>query len=107
MYEKSQLFKFMLERVNEVGQEHSLAKPQAFARWFANLYFDQTQDIYISDGTKDGKVDLFLTTHDEETVQHFAINSKFTSIYNEKSPNSFYDEIARFRNAFANKSAFR
>ena len=105
MYEKSQLFKFMLDRVNEVGQEHSLAKPQAFARWFANLYFDHTQDIYISDGTKDGKVDLFLSTHDEETVQHFVLNSKFTSIYNEKSPNSFYDEITRFRNAFANKSA--
>lgn len=104
MYEKSQLFKFMLDRINEVGQEHSLARPQAFARWFANLYFDRTADIYISDGTKDGKVDLFLSTHDEENVQHFVINSKFTSIYNEKSPNSFYDEIARFRNAFANKS---
>src|SRR5216684_4430058 len=105
MYEKSQLFKFMLDRVNEVGQEHSLAKPQAFARWFSNLYFDHTQDIFISDGTKDGKVDLFLSTHDEETVQHFAVNSKFTSAYNEKSPVGFYDEIARFRNAFANRSA--
>lgn len=105
MYEKSQLFKFMLDRVNEVGQEHSLAKPQAFARWFANLYFDHTQDVFVSDGTKDGKVDLFLSTHDEETVQHFVINSKFTSVYNERSPNNFYDEITRFRNAFANKSA--
>jgi|SRR5579859_100498 len=107
MYEKSQLFKFMIDRVGEVGQEHSLAKPQAFARWFANLYFDHTQDVFVSDGTKDGKVDLFLSTHDDETVRHFAINSKFTSIYNEGSPNSFYDEIARFRNAFANKGARR
>jgi AIPR protein len=107
MYEKSQLFKFMLDRVNEAAQEHSLAKPQAFARWFANLYFDQSQDVFISDGTKDGKVDLFLTTHDDDAVTHFVVNSKFTSLYNALSPTDFYDEIARFRNAFANKPARR
>ena len=105
MLEKSQLFRFMLDRVNEVSQEYSLQKAQAFARWFANLYFDHYQDLFISDGTKDGKVDLFLTTHDEDTVQHSAVNSKFTSTYDEKSPVSFYDEITRFRNAFANRSA--
>jgi hypothetical protein len=105
MFEKAQLFRFMLDRVTEVGQEYSLAKPQAFPRWFVNLYFDHFQDLFISDGTKDGKVDLFVATHDDETVEHYAINSKFTSRYNEKSPVSFYDEIARFRNAFANRSA--
>jgi hypothetical protein len=105
MLEKSDLFRFMLDRVSEVGQENSLPKPQAFPRWFTNLYFDHAKDIFISDGAKDGKVDLFLTTHDEDAVQHYAINSKFTSIYNEKAPVSFYDEITRFRNAFANKPA--
>ncbi len=105
MYDTSQLFDFMLDRVSEVGQEFSLAKPQAFARWFANLYFDHYQDVFISDGTKDGKVDLFLATHDDEDVRHYVINSKFTSTYREKSPVAFYDEIARFRNAFTNQSA--
>jgi hypothetical protein len=105
MLAKSDLFRFMLDRVSEVGQENGLPKPQAFARWFANLYFDHPKDIFISDGTKDGKVDLFLTTHDEDAVQHYVLNSKFISIYNEKAPVNFYDEITRFRNAFANKPA--
>lgn len=68
-----------------------------------DMYFEGPRDVFVSDGTKDGKVDLFLTTHDEETVQHHVVNAKFTKKYNNLSPVAFYDEITRFWQAFANK----
>jgi hypothetical protein len=36
--------------------------PQAFGRWFAEMYFDKPQNFSISDGRGDGKVDLFFQT---------------------------------------------
>lgn len=103
MYERQQLFDFMLERINEVGVLTGLEPPQAFGRWFVDMYFEDPQDVFVSDGTKDGKVDLFFTTHDEETVQHHVLNAKFTKKYNNHSAVAFYDEITRFWQAFANK----
>ena len=41
MYEPKQLFDFMLDRVEEVGSDNGLKSPQAFGRWFADMYFDK------------------------------------------------------------------
>jgi hypothetical protein len=59
MYENKQLFDFMLQRVREVGASNGLKPPQAFGRWFAAMYFENPQKIYISDGAGDAKIDLF------------------------------------------------
>lgn len=105
MYERQQLFDFMLNRIKDVKAMHSLEEPQAFARWFCEMYFLRPQDIYIPDGSKDGKVDLFLKTTDEESVTHHILNTKFTRKYNESAPVVFYDEITRFWKAFNNRAA--
>ena len=75
--EKIDLFKFMLERVKETQKQHLEAEPQAFGRWFAQTYFMNPQDMFVSDGSKDGKIDLFFTTHNGQTVQHHVVNTKF------------------------------
>ena len=58
--DKSDLFEFMLERVNETHREHLEDEPQAFGRWFAELFFMNPREVFISDGAKDGKIDLFF-----------------------------------------------
>jgi hypothetical protein len=104
MYEDKQLFDFMLSRIGEVGQINGLKKPQAFARWFADLYFQSPRDFVVSDGSGDAKVDLLFTSTDGKSVQHCVVNSKFTEKYNAIAPVAFYDEITAFWQAFANKS---
>jgi hypothetical protein len=104
MYDQKQLFDFVLDRVDDTASEHGLKLPQAFGRWFASMYFDKPQDFSISDGSGDGKVDLFFQTSDGRNVDHFVLNTKFTEKYNAAAPVSFYDEINRFWQAFANKS---
>jgi len=103
MYERKQLFDFMLDRVREVASESGLELPQAFGRWFVGLYFENPQNIFVSDGTKDGKVDIFFTNVNDLTVEHFVLNTKFTEKYKATAPTGFYDEITRFWQAFANK----
>jgi hypothetical protein len=102
---KSDLFKFMLDRVKDVQQLHLDAEPQAFGRWFAELFFNSPSDVFISDGSKDGKIDLFFTTHNGKTVLHHVLNTKFTKEFDKIAPPSFYQEIKYFWHAFENREA--
>lgn len=104
MYEYKKLFDFSIERIKETGDERGLKMPQAFAVWFAYMYFSKPQNTNLSDGPGDGKVDFFFRTAAGETFEHHIINSKFTNEYRKLAPVSFYDEITRFWQAFANKS---
>ncbi len=104
MYDQRQLFDFMLDRVNEVGTESGLKPPQAFGKWFATTYFSSPQAFFCSDGSGDGKVDSFFQVTDGKEVLHYVLNTKFTQKYGAPAPVSFYDEVTRFWQAFANKS---
>ena len=104
MHEQRQLFDFMQDRIKEVGTESGLKHPQAFGKWFAATYFSNPQLFFCSDGSGDGKVDSFFQITDGKEVQHYVLNTKFTQTYGAAAPVSFYDEITRFWQAFANKS---
>jgi hypothetical protein len=101
--DKRELFEFMLERIKRTRLETGLGEPQAFGRWFLGMYFRNPQDIFISDGSKDGKVDIFFTTHDGKSVTHHILNTKFTEDYNRLAPVKFYEEITYFWNAFESR----
>jgi hypothetical protein len=103
MYEKKQLFDFMMGRIQEVGREFGLKEPQAFARWFCGMYFLDARKILTTDGGGDGKVDLTFQVADNRGVEDYVINSKFTTKYDAITPVSFYNEITSFWRAFANK----
>lgn len=103
MYENKQLFDFMLRRVQEVGSSRGLRSPQAFGRWFAEMYFENPQNIYISDGSGDAKIDLFFTASNGKNVEHCIVNTKFTEKYDALAPVAFYNEINAFWQAFANE----
>jgi hypothetical protein len=104
VYENKQLFNFMLSRIGDVEAEKGLDAPQAFARWFTEMYFQNPHDLFVSDGSGDGKVDLFFhTSSNGDGVQHYILNTKFTETYNAAAPVAFYDEVTRFWQAFANK----
>jgi len=103
--EKRDLFEFMLNRVKDTQKQHLDAEPQAFGRWFADLFFLSPRDIFVSDGSKDGKIDLFFTTHNGKTVLHHVLNTKFTKEFNKIAPPSFYQEIKYFWQAFENRAA--
>jgi hypothetical protein len=103
--ENIDLFEFMLERVKETQKQHMEAEPQAFGRWFVQMYFMNPQDMFVSDGSKDGKIDLFFTTHNGKIVQHHVVNTKFTKEYNKIAPPAFYEEIKYFWQAFENRAA--
>ena len=103
--DKSDLFEFMLERVKETQKQHLDGEPQAFGRWFAELFFMSPRDIFVSDGSKDGKIDLFFTTDNGKTVIHHVLNTKFTKEFNKIAPPSFYQEIKYFWQAFENHAA--
>lgn len=100
---KSDLFEFMLERVADTQKQHLDEEPQAFGRWFANLFFLNPRDVFVSDGSRDGKIDLFLTTHNGKAVRHHVLNTKFTREFNKSAPPSFYQEIKYFWQAFENR----
>ncbi|MGH9689973.1 MAG: AIPR family protein [Candidatus Acidiferrales bacterium] len=104
MYDQKQLFDFMQERIRDVGAQYGSKPPQAFGRWFAQMYFDNPQSLSISDGSGDGKVDLFFQTNNGNQVSHYILNTKFTEKYGTLAPVSFYDEINRFWQAFVNKA---
>jgi len=104
MHDQRQLFDFMLDRIAEVGMESGLQQPQAFGKWFAQTYFLGPQKYFCSDGSGDGKVDSFFEVSDGDHVRHLVLNTKFTKKYDAPAPVSFYDEITRFWQAFANKS---
>ncbi|MEK7251331.1 MAG: AIPR family protein, partial [Bacteroidota bacterium] len=102
---KNDLFEFMLERVKETQKQHLDAEPQAFGRWFAELFFTSPRDIFVSDGSRDGKIDLFFATDNGKTVLHHVLNTKFTKEFNKIAPPSFYQEIKYFWQAFENRTA--
>jgi AIPR protein len=104
MYEHKQLFDSMLDRIREVGAENGLRLPQAFGRWFADMYFEEPDHFSYADGPGDAKVDLFFTTSNGREVRHHILNTKFTATYNSTAPVSFYSEITAFWQAFKNKS---
>ena len=104
MRDQRQLFDFMLDRVNEVSVEDGLQPPQAFGKWFAETYCLNPQKYFCSDGSGDGKVDSFFEVSDGDEVRHYVLNTKFTKKYDASAPVSFYDEITRFWQAFANKA---
>lgn len=100
--EKADLFDFMLDRVKDTSMTEGLREPQAFGRWFLNMYFRDPHDVFISDGSKDGKVDIFFTTHDGHAVTYHVMNTKFTCDYNKLAPVAFYEEVTYFWHAFNN-----
>src|SRR5262249_28795562 len=104
MYEHKQLFDSMLERVRAVGSANGLKQPQAFPRWFAEMYFEGPRDFVVADGPGDAKVDLFFSTTNGKGVRHHILNTKFTEAYNSTAPVAFYNEITSFWQAFKNKS---
>jgi hypothetical protein len=103
--DKSDLFEFMLSRVKEAQKDHLDGEPQAFGRWFASLFFLSPRDVLVSDGAKDGKIDLFFTTHNGKSVLHHVLNTKYTREFNKIAPVSFYQEIKYFWQAFENADA--
>jgi AIPR protein len=102
---KPELFEFMLDRVEDIRKNHLHEKPQAFGCWFAELFFTSPRDMFVSDGSKDGKIDLFFTTHNGKAVLHHVLNRKFTEEYNRLAPPSFYQELKYFWHAFENAPA--
>lgn len=102
---KNDLFQFMLERVQEVHKKHLDGEPQAFGRWFAELFYTNPRDLFVSDGSKDGKIDLFFATDNGKSVQHHVLNTKFTKEFNKIAPPAFYQEIKYFWQAFENHTA--
>src|SRR5258708_5268326 len=103
--DKSDLFHFMLARVKETQKQHVDGEPQAFGRWFGELFFMSPRDIFVSDGSKDGKIDLFFATDNGKNVHHHVLNMKFTKEFNKIAPPSFYQEIKYFWQAFENRAA--
>ncbi len=104
MQQRRDLFELMKDRINQTASEHGDKLPQAFARWFAQIYFGSQSNIFVSDGTGDGKVDVFISGHRGQFTRYYVLNSKFTQEYDKSSPVSFYDEITRFWQAFENKA---
>lgn len=103
MHDNKQLFDFMLRRVHDVAADNGLKAPQAFGRWFAEMYFQNPHDIFISDGSGDAKIDLFFNTTNGREVRHCVVNTKFTEKYGATAPVAFYNEVTSFWQAFANK----
>ena len=103
MFENKQLFDFMLRRIHEVGNVNGLKSPQAFGRWFAEMYFKNPHDIFISDGSGDAKIDLFFNSTNGQNTEHYVVNTKYTEKYNSLAPVAFYNEINAFWQAFANE----
>src|ERR1700723_139853 len=105
VFEKKQLFNFMMDRIQDVGKIYGLKEFEVFGRWFAGMYFSNPTDFRSTDGSGDGKVDLFFRVSENNSVQYHVLNTKFTKRYDSMAPVSFYDEITRFWQAFANKAA--
>ena len=87
------------------SRQYGLDAPQAFGRWFLEMYFCDSHDVFISDGTKDGKVDVFFATHNATAVDYHVMNLKYTQDYNKTAPVAFYEEIVYFWRAFDNKES--
>jgi hypothetical protein len=103
-YQRKDLFDFMLSKIKQTGDKHGDSLPQAFGRWFIQMFFPGVKDIFVTDGTRDGKVDLFANCQKGNTIKYHILNTKFTKEYDKPSPVSFYDEITRYWQAFENRN---
>ncbi len=104
MITRKDLFDFMIRRIKDTADASADQTPQAFGRWFSNMYFSGITNIEISDGAGDGKIDLVVTCQVGRSVRSHILNTKFTASYDKGSPVSFYDEITRYWQAFENKA---
>jgi len=96
-------FDFMMRQIKHTADRHGDRPPQAFGRWFANMYFQGVSQVKIPDGAGDGKVDILITCQIGDKIRYQILNTKFTNEYSKSSPVAFYDEITRFWQAFENK----
>ena len=55
MHGQKQLFEFMLARIKEVATESGLKPPQAFGKWFANVYFSDPHLFFAATEAVMGK----------------------------------------------------
>jgi AIPR protein len=97
------LFEFMLAQVKRTAEKNGQQPPQAFGRWFSEMYFPGVTSVTVIDGSGDGKVDLFVTCQSGKAVRYRILNTKFTEAYDRLSPVAFYDEITRYWEAFRNR----
>lgn len=102
-FEPKYLFEVINDEVRKIAQKHGEKEPQAFIRWFIEMYFLDPRDIFISDGPRDGKFDAFFTSYEDDTPKQYVINSKYTTRYSESAPGDFYEELTYLWQAFNNK----
>jgi hypothetical protein len=93
-----------LNQIKHIGDANGDRPPQAFGRWFSNMFFPGIVKIGIPDGSGDGKVDVLVMCQVRETVRYHILNTKYTSDYDKGAPVQFYDEITRFWQAFENRA---
>lgn len=98
-----QLFDSVLQRVHEVADEQALKPPQAFGRWFAEMYFQNPRGFFAADGSGDAKVDWFFDVPNGRSLEHCILNTKYTDKYNATAPVAFYNEVVSFWQAFKNE----
>ena len=104
LLKRKDYFDFTLKQVKHTSELHGDKMPQAFGRWFSNMFFQGVINVAIPDGAGDGKVDALVSCQVGSAVRYHILNSKFTNQYDNPSPASFYDEITRYWQAFENKS---
>jgi len=80
MIARKDLFDFMIRQIKHTGDSHGDRMPQAFGRWFAQMYFPGDPKIEISDGTGDGKVDLLVRSHVAQSVHFNILKTKFPNV---------------------------
>jgi len=100
---RKELFDFMLRSIKEKSKKCRLGEPQGFIKWFIEIYFLNPQEVFVSDGSKDGKIDCFFNTNNGRNVKHYLVNAKYTSDYDRKAPVKFYEEISYFCHVVQNK----
>ncbi len=81
VFEKKPLFEFMLQRVKETSQMKGLNEPEAFGKWFIDMYYLSPRDVFVSGGSKDGKVDTFFTTDDGIAERNVLVGSPTHQIF--------------------------
>ncbi|HPA74153.1 MAG TPA: hypothetical protein PKY31_17915, partial [Spirochaetota bacterium] len=81
MYQRKDLFDFMIRKIKQTSELNGDRMPQAFGRWFSNLYFSGINNVLISDGSGDGKVDLFVECRKGTSLKYHILNTKFTTEY--------------------------
>ena len=100
--DKNYLFNLITEKIDEISVKDSISTDAGFQKWFIRMYFQNPKDIFISDGSRDGKVDSFCKVLDVDTLSYKIFNSKFTKSYDKQAPSQFYDEVIAYNKVFVN-----